>query len=356
MAAPVTPSTASKASGPGPLNSQKSTNIQGVRLVMRANSIPFEDQAAIRHHPEIRKHAEEIIIKVRNSPVKPEWEDNIISTRDTYGVRNETTWIIKFWNALQNPERNIKEKDEHGSILEPEQWTSVAWKKSFLDDNWNADLRAGSVPILHTEDPNIQELLDSLPRITNPRPDIAFGLTSEAFSEDENVVNDRYQLYAQVSQGIYHSWLLVETKVSGPIEDAENQCCRGGASLVCAARTMICDADPDAVATSYGPDFESIAFSVALVPTCANIFCHWAEVRSDEKVVYHMHMIKTFALRDKEQIIGFQRAINNILDWGTNDRLMHMKAVLRKLHNRAGSTGKNKRKKVNEKDGDDGEG
>lgn len=348
MAQPVTPSTGSKSTRPGPLNSQKSSNILGIRLVMRSNNLPIEDRDAIKRYPEVRKRAVQIIARTRNSPVKPEWQVNLTEVRDQYAVRNETTWIIKFWHALVNPERNIKEKDEHGSYLEPEAWKSVAWKKSFLDDNWNADLRTGSVPTLHTDDLNIQELLASLPRVTNPRPDIAFGLTEEAFSEAENVVNNRYQMYSQVSQGIYHSFLIVETKSNGTIEDAENQACRGGASLVCATRLMLRDSDPNGTTTKTGADLASIAFSIALVPTVAHIFCHWAEVKSADEVVYHMHMIEAFAVRNKESAFAFHSAINNILDWGTDERKVQMQGVLNKIHDQTENTGLNKRKKASE--------
>lgn len=109
--------------------------------------------------------------------------------------------------------------------------------------------------------------------------------------------------------------MLVETKTtSGNIEDVENQCCRGGASLVTAARQMIGDSDPDAASSSRGADIQSIAFSIALVPTVANIFCHWAEVISANEVVYHMHMIKSFAIRDLDTAIALHHAVDNILD------------------------------------------
>lgn len=208
----------------------------------------------------------------------------------------------------------MKEKDKHRSLLEPTVWKAVAWAKSFLDDNWSADLRTGSVPVLHSDEPNIQELLASLPRVTNPRPDIAFGLKEQAFSKAENVVNDRYQTYSQVSQGIYHCFLIVETKSIGAIGEAEHQACRGGASLVCATRRMVGDSNPHRMTTSTGPDMASIAFSIALVPTVANIFCHWAEVNSTDPVIYYMHLIRSFAIREEDQASAFHRAVNNILD------------------------------------------
>lgn len=347
MAHPVTPALSSKSKSkstrPGPLNSQNSTNIQAVRLVMQANSIPIEDEEAIENHPHLFDHAKEIINRTRNSPMSLEWQQNVKKKRNEYATRNESTWINKFWPALIDTEgeRNVQCKDKTGSPLDPDLWEAVAWEKSFLDENWDCNLRTDSVPKLETDDPNVQLILDSLPRITNPRPDIAFGLKQQAFSAEERLVNNRYQTYAQVSQGIYHPWLLVETKTtSGNVEDVENQCCRGGASLVAAARQMIGDSDPDAAGSSRGADFQSIAFSVALVPTVANIFCHWAEVISANEVVYHMHMIKSFAIRDLDNAIRLHHAVDNVLDWGVDERKIYMKGVLRKIAEREAGLGR----------------
>ena len=359
MAPPMTPSssTKSKSTGPGLLNTQKSTNPQGIRLVMKANGIPIEDQVAIKKFPNLRDYAKDIVDRARDSPMSLEQQQRVQDVRNRNAIRNESTWINKFWPALINTERNVQRRDEDGSPLDYGLWEAVAWEKSFLDSNWDCDLRTDSVPKLETNDPNVQLLLDSLPRITNPRPDIAFGLAPEAFSEEEDVINDRYQMYAQVSQGIYHPWLLVETKTtSGTIEDVENQCCRGGAAFVAAARTMIHDADPDAARSSRGADFQSIAFSVALVPTLANIFCHWAEVKSPEEVVYHMHIIKSYAIRDMDSATALHHSVDNILDWGVGDRKRNMQEVLRKIAERNAGTGKRKRKKAaNEEEGGEGE-
>ncbi len=230
-------------------------------------------------------------------------------------------------------------------MLEEKGWEAVSWNISGLDDNWDQPLHIGSLPRLETEDENHLALLESLPRVSTPKPDIAFGLEKRWFNEAEMLVNDQYHMYVQVSEGIYHPWFLVETKTNGLMEEVEIQCCRGGAAFVRCTRQLIEDSDPDAFAAQYGPDLESMAFSLALVPTYAQIFYHWANKGSDGRVRYHIHLLKAFALRDEDSYVALLRAVNNILDWGLDARLTSITGVLHKIHALTAEKSAKKRKR-----------
>ena len=329
---PVTPNRSASNTGPGTMNSQKATDVRGVRMVLEANGMPREDPEIKRLHPQAHHFAVGIVTSERNSPVKEAWKENFLEERDDYAERNENTWIKRIWIALQNPQRNVRKRDGEGSMLEEKAWEAVAWKKSGLDENWDELLQTGSLPRLETEDENELALLKSLPRVSTPKPDIAFGLSKKLFNKDEKVVNDRYHMYVQVSKGIYHPWFLVETKTNGTIEEVANQCCRGGAAFVRCARQLIEDSDGDAFAAKYGPDLESMAFSLALVPSCANIYYHWANRDVDGKVLYHMHFLESFALQSQNACAGLLHYVNNILDWGLDARLIAVKNTLDKIH------------------------
>ena len=86
-----------------------------------------------------------------------EWQQNVKKKRNEYATRNESTWINKFWPALINTEgeRNVHCKDETGSPLDRDLWEAVAWEKSFLDEDWDCNLRTNSVPKLEADDPNV---------------------------------------------------------------------------------------------------------------------------------------------------------------------------------------------------------
>ena len=344
---PVTPSRSAGNTGPGTMNSQKATNVRGVRMVLEANGMPLEDLEIKGPDPRVHQFATEIVNSERKSPVRPGWKENFLEQRNEYATRNENTWIKNIWAALQNPERNVRKRDGEGSMLEEKGWEAVAWNKSGLDANWDQLLHTGSLPRLETKDENELALFESLPRVSTPKPDITFGLNRKLFDEDEKVVNDRYHMYVQVSEGIYHPWFLVETKTSGTIEEVEIQCCRGGAALVRCARQLIEDSDPEAFAAKHGPDLESMAFSLALVPTCAQIYYHWANRDEDGRIVYHMHFLKSFALRNEDACVGLLQFVNNILDWGLDARLISVKRTLDKIHLLTAEQGPNKRKRAN---------
>ena len=141
---PVTPKRSAKSTGPGTMNSQKATNVRNVRMVLKANGMPLEDADVKRQHPQVHQFATGIVISERQSPVREGWIENFSQKRTEYAERNEATWIKKIWNALQNPERNVRTKDGKGSLLEKEAWESIAWDKSGLDDNWDQLLHVGS--------------------------------------------------------------------------------------------------------------------------------------------------------------------------------------------------------------------
>lgn len=342
---PVTPKRSAKSTGPGTMNSQKATNVRNVRMVLEANGMPLEDAGIKGQHPQVHQFAAGIVNSERNSPVRPGWKENFSQQRDEYAERNETTWIKKIWAALQNPDRNVRKRDGEGSMLEERAWEAIAWNKSGLDDNWDQLLHIGSLPRLETDDENHLALLESLPRVSTPKPDIAFGLKKRLFNEAEMLVNNQYHMYVQVSEGIYYPWFLVETKTNGTMEEVEIQCCRGGAAFVRCTRQLIEDSDPKAFAAQDGPDLESMAFSLALVPTCAQIFYHWANKGSDGRVRYHMHLFEAFALRNQDNCVALMRAVNNILDWGLDARLTSITGILHRIRTLTAEKGAKKRKR-----------
>ena len=227
----------------------------------------------------------------------------------------------------------------------PKAWESITWKKSGLDENWDYSLNIGSLPKLEIDDENHCALIQSLPKVSTPAPDIAFGLKKKLFDEDEMLVNNRYHMYVQTSKGICHPWFLVETKTKGTIEEVEIQCCRGGAAFVRCTRQLVKDSNPEAFDAQPGPDLYSMAFSLALVPTLAQIYYHWANIGSDGQVRYHMHLLDSFALRKEDSCVGLQRAVNNILDWGLDARLTYIKGILDKIHTLTAENGAKKRKR-----------
>ena len=70
-----------------------------------------------------------------------------------------------------------------------------------------------------------------LPRIEQPRPDVTYGLWKQDISASLRTILDTY--HCDLAKGLYLPFLIVEVKTQDAIPGkAENQCIRGGASLV----------------------------------------------------------------------------------------------------------------------------
>ena len=246
--------------------------------------------------------------------------------RDKYATRNEDTYVKKYWGKLIRDHREVEVPNESAENQTPvatdlvkKAWEKQAWDADNLDDNWNREFIKESIPAIHTEgDAVATRLLAAHDRVKNPKPDIAYGLDDDAFTDAELQVNSLYNRFAGISPGIWYPGAIVEAKTAGIIEMVECQCARGGAALVNAMRELLCRSGVDVSAP--GADTKSAVFSVALIPTCANIHVHWAEKRKDGSTRFHMHLVESYALRNNSQNLLLRRRVNNILDWITLTR------------------------------------
>ena len=74
-------------------------------------------------------------------------------------------------------------------------------------------------------------MFKDLPRIEQPRPDITYGLWKKDLSSLLCNILDKY--HCDLAKGLYLPFFIVEVKTQDAIPgEAENQCIRGGASLV----------------------------------------------------------------------------------------------------------------------------
>ena len=74
-------------------------------------------------------------------------------------------------------------------------------------------------------------MFDTLPRIEQPRPDVTYGLWKQDISSSLCTILSA--CHCELAKGIYLPFFIVEVKTQDAIPgEAENQCIRGGASLV----------------------------------------------------------------------------------------------------------------------------
>lgn len=240
-----------------------------------------------------------------------------------YADANEDTWVRMFFNALK---KETRDKEVAGK------WETVEWDKDGLREAWNQLFQKNSIPKIDTTDAATKAVLNKYQRIKNPKPDIVYGLKAEEFTDALMTINRLYYEQAGVCPSLWHPFCLVEAKMKGTIEEAVNQCVRGGAALVNAARQLQF-LSGDLKLTTRGLDLLTPVFSLAAVPTSIRLQVHWAEVDTKGQTWFHMHHVYTYALENRGEGTRLRHDLNNILDWGTLSRKNGIVKMLTKISN-----------------------
>lgn len=306
-------------------------NMDGIRSLLWDNNLWMDKDDAFEKFSEVRDRAFEIIKGHRHSAVNLESRENFREVRREFARVNELTFLTELWACLLHQTRYVQQLEPLGKIA----WIKTAWRKDHMGVNWGADFRAESVPPLQTSDKTYVALLAKLPRVQNPRPDLAYGLRPDAFDENELRIINSLHRFTVLSTNLYHTFFIVELKsATGTIEEAENQCCRGGAAMVHARMQFNTEATMKNL--PLGGDPQCIAYSLAVTPSSAEMFVHWAEVRGQADIIFHMNFLKDYSLKDRncEGFANLRHDIDNVLDWGTLQRKQDIKNVIKDIARR----------------------
>ncbi|KAL8943618.1 MAG: hypothetical protein Q9211_000925, partial [Gyalolechia sp. 1 TL-2023] len=359
--------------------SSLSKEVGTVREILYLNGLSMDDSTARKtFHEDINK-ARDLVTELRYSAPSKQLLDEIDETRLDYSDRNETTFTNKFFGVFQSKSRQVKqvaqggcaqadneeEIDGQADLYIPAGWAARDWADDGLDENDNRVFQAGCVPRIGSANKNHKAILNDLPRISNPQPDLIYGTSiKKHYTDEERAVIAQFSKITQVSMGLACPFLGVEVKTKGDIEEAANQACPQGASMVAAHRDLEVLARPaaskaksnanpnvsqaskdtagikakgNAKSSISKADFSTKAYTMVLTPKYAQINVHWVEIgegEGDEALTYHMHCIKSYALNEQDNLKACRAAVNNILDWGLGERDKKIKALLDQVHDR----------------------
>ena len=156
-------------------------------------------------------------------------------------------------------------------------------------------------------------------RLTDPKPDLTYGISIERTSEAEDRVPQHLFAYLSVAPGMRYPFYFEEHHEEA-IFKAENQAILDGAVLVNARMKLNEVLKPEKV-LPVGPDTDSFVFSCAWDPTIARIYVNWYETREEgSKGLFHMQKIgSTYAIDHPDCVKKLRHDIHNILDWGLLD-------------------------------------
>lgn len=247
-------------------------------------------------------------------------------------------------------------EDEEKAI----RWIEAAWEKDHLKGNWKTKFIRGSVPPLDIRDPSLQWLTDYAPRVKNPKPTLTYGLQRNAFTIDEQHINDKYG--AALSSNLDHPFFIVEAySVEESPQKAEHRCAPPGAAMVRLKRKFDSLAEGTYVDEEakheqdeqgdhradeipidhFRTDTKSFAFSLIINPGRSIMFVHWAEEAFSKAgqlltTNWHAHHVTHYFLHNEAPWIELHRDIDNVLDWGVSSRKQEIKDLCNQIYAREG--------------------
>ncbi|KAL8942711.1 MAG: hypothetical protein Q9216_001515 [Gyalolechia sp. 2 TL-2023] len=333
-----------------PSNSSNATDPAIAWMHLRRNYIYHNDARGESLGEGIIKEARTIVDGFRKSAMTEEEQQRIQTTINKNKFKGELTFLFAFWQVLLKKDR-LKRPDQTDQEWILSAWTedglamAMAWRHQF-DPKW--------IPQLDPHD-DPWGAGKSLPKVKTPHPDILHAYEDWALP---TAVLDAVQAFECIpSGGMYLPWFSIAAKgATHSIEQVELQCAPAGAGMVfhlreffnflrsrlasyekeVAAASTTKDENfasiPAAAAATHQstsattPTFEpyadgsAIAFTLAVVPSKAHLFVHFAEQHTATQTHYHMHYVGSYDFMKLEDFKLLRKHIENILDWGLRER------------------------------------
>lgn len=314
------------------------------------------------------KRAKDVLDQKRGSDWSSQQAFAVKETIDDYCDETETTFLINLMRVLLGQTRKVPIRELSDVEKEEQQnWIEKEWRKDHLRARWNIDFVTDSIPKIDPQnDPYWDQVFKSVPRVANPKPDIAFAILKDAFDLRKQELFNQLQC-TLTGPGAYHTFFILEAKsMDCSIQEAENQCIRSGAAMVNNRRTFNLavglNAKPTAHAQHSGKqttqgsaerntqkqpqnssaqemhdptntdlgqtmysagckaDPDSFAFSLAIAADQAKMFVNWALDRPNGTVHWHMHRLATYSFDNLDHLTQLHHDIDNVLDWGVGPR------------------------------------
>ncbi|KAI4119013.1 MAG: hypothetical protein LQ345_001018 [Seirophora villosa] len=307
-------------------------SVSAVRDLLERNGLFINDaEAAVRGAALIDK-AKEIMDQRRHSSMEDDEAMDIKETMEYYSTINEKTMLVNLWQLLVNKTRFVKKVREDGSqeqlTAEEEEaaaeWIERAWRKDdHLIGKYDADFRAETIPeISKSGDPVLDTLLEQVPRVDKPKPDIAMGFHKKRFSRRVLEILEKYA--PTLTSGQYMTLHATEAKaVDGTMGMALTQCSRVGSAMSMnflnfwnATEEFLKDQVPAQASTYPKPNKKSMSFTLALTPDMAKMNVHWAMETGPGAQTWHQTELRTYRMDVLEDIRELRRNLDNIFDWG----------------------------------------
>lgn len=317
-------------------------------------------------YPKFEKDVRQILNGARSSLLNPDSANRFQRNHEYYARANEDTFLQNILPSIIKTKRTVESRVRARAAESPEEATlgksdsstttrfltkealdtqtpieGISEKEKEYSDQYfqddglvvkiNGEFRKTFLPNRFGDEGMDIELTKAMAKVdgmTNPRPDYTYGLRIDKHPIPSDVlVSPQIDFLLEVVPIMHHPFFMIEGKGDrGSMAEADNQACRGGATLVNAARILLERiGEPDV----SGADDRTFVFSATLCPGLMEIWVHWAEVsRQDQTeqkqigrgVTFHMNRLASKALNDDGSAGILRKMLHNILDWGCINR------------------------------------
>lgn len=322
---------------------------------LRQNRIFLNDPGAEKIGGDLIKKAKDVLKDTRGSDWSPEKAIEVKKIIRDHCTENESTFMLNLMGAMKGQDRLVPRSELELTQEEKEEaknWIRRAFRHDHLRIRFDRDFNPGSVPEMSSyNDAQWDAILAKCPRVKNPKPDVAFSIYKDAFSQR---IQDIFAYLGCALNGpdAYHIFCLMECKcMNASIQEAENQCLGAGAAAVKNRRDYnrrISVSKPaqqdsqqpldslarqDVYLRAEGvhdphlsaqplelekgqPDIDSWVFSFAIAPDQAKCYVHWCLVYPSGILHWHMHLLDVYSFHKVDDISRMHHDLDNILDWG----------------------------------------
>jgi len=313
----------------------------------------MQDDEAFDKAPDFKDYITDIVISDRGSTMKDASVKRFRNHAKVYKWSNEATFLYHLIPILQGDGYHVATKSvflpgEEGKHQEE----AKDWKDFLADEQIKVTLSKDFTrTLLPSEFSKTPTLIDEIAKdlakdkdMTNPRPDLTFGLQRERYPLAIKTQISQHLLdLLEITPGIHYAFLIIEGESqSGSSAKAENQARRGGATLVKASRMLRAEVEGETTAlpiegveksargeeikktalkagklNPITPDYKSFVFSVTMSPTYFSIWVHWFD---EGNKLYHMNSVESFAINNSKGPVQIRWALHNIMEWGARTR------------------------------------
>ncbi|KAL9609958.1 MAG: hypothetical protein Q9167_005310 [Letrouitia subvulpina] len=346
--APRTPQTQTSTTTKTSQASKLSPNVQNVRYALANHGMWFE-HPAFNQQVELQHLVEEILVVPPGSSMQDKSAEKIRQFQLEHATSNEQSIVEPLAAMVFKTTKTEPTDQEDSDEMLQEAVHSIFHQatapksRDFTEDGL---ARVRDVKFLKDFLPG-QDIDCKKLGLSDPKPDLTYGIRPPQYPEPGKgiaLLRGEVEAAANVAPGLLYPFLVTEFKsCNSPIEEAENQAIRSGATLVESRRRLNAQvpriASANAPLTVFGipstattADLSSIAFSVSWVPRFAELHVHWYEERSGQRGIYHMSNIGGYIFSRKEDLEKFRVDIVNILEWGVYKRRSEVERVLKQIY------------------------